>query len=77
MPTFADVVAFDPATITDHATFNKPQQYAGVKHVFVNGVQVLKNGEHIGVNGPARSWNGEWKVKALKSSTVEAVTLAR
>ena len=73
MPTFADVVAFDPATITDHATFNKPQQYAGVKHVFVNGVQVLKNGEHIGVNGPAQSW----KVKALKSSTVEAVTLAR
>ncbi len=43
MPTFADVVAFDPATITDHATFNKPQQYAGVKHVFGNGVQVLKN----------------------------------
>ena len=44
---YADVVIFDPATIKDHATFQKPQQYAtGVSDVFVNGTQVLKNGEH-------------------------------
>jgi len=46
---FADVVVFDPEKIQDHATFEKPHQYAtGVKHVFVNGKQVLKDGEHTG-----------------------------
>jgi N-acyl-D-amino-acid deacylase len=43
---FADVTVFDPKTIADTATYEKPHQYAvGVRDVFVNGVQVLKNGE--------------------------------
>jgi N-acyl-D-amino-acid deacylase len=46
---YADVVVFDPATIQDHATFEKPLQYAtGVSEVFVNGVEVIKAGEHTG-----------------------------
>ncbi|MDX3883855.1 MAG: amidohydrolase family protein [Sphingomonas sp.] len=46
---FADVVVFDPARIADHATFADPQVYAtGMRDVFVNGVQVLKDGEHSG-----------------------------
>jgi N-acyl-D-amino-acid deacylase len=60
---FADVVVFDPATIADHATFEKPQQYAtGVKHVFVNGVQVIKDGEHTGAK-PGRALWGPGKAR--------------
>lgn len=46
---FADIVVFDPEKISDRATFERPHQYCiGVKDVFVNGVQVLKNGDHTG-----------------------------
>ena len=46
---FAGVVVFDPNTIQDHATFEKPRQLAtGVSEVFVNGVEVVHNGEHTG-----------------------------
>jgi N-acyl-D-amino-acid deacylase len=60
---FADVVVFDPANIADRATYEKPHQYAvGVKHVFVNGVQVLKDGEHTGAK-PGRALWGPGKTK--------------
>jgi N-acyl-D-amino-acid deacylase len=60
---FADVTVFDPATITDHATYEKPHQYAtGVKHVFVNGAQVLKDGEHTGAK-PGRALWGPGKMR--------------
>jgi len=59
---FADLVVFDPATIADRATFVQPHQYAaGVKHVFVNGQQVLKDGEHTGAT-PGRALSGPGKV---------------
>src|SRR2546427_1660733 len=59
---FADVVVFDPATIADRATFDKPHQYAvGMKRVFVNGVQVLKDGDHTGAK-PGRALAGPGKV---------------
>ena len=60
---FADVVVFDPQTIADKATFENPHQYAvGVKQVFVNGVQTLKDGEHTNAK-PGRALYGPGKVK--------------
>jgi N-acyl-D-amino-acid deacylase len=55
---FADLAIFDPAAIRDNATFARPQQFAsGMRHVFVNGVQVLKDGEHTGAT-PGRFVRG-------------------
>ena len=55
---FADVVVFDPARIEDKATFEKPHQLSvGMVHVFVNGTQVLKGGEHTGAT-PGRFVKG-------------------
>ncbi len=60
---FADVVVFDPTTITDRATYENPHQYSvGMKHVLVNGVQVLKDGEHTGAK-PGRALWGPAKIR--------------
>jgi len=60
---FADVVVFDPQTIADRATYDNPHQLAvGVRHVFVNGVQVLKDGEHTGAK-PGKALWGPGRVK--------------
>lgn len=65
---YADVVIFDPETIQDHSTFDDPHQYStGVNDVIINGIQVLKDGEHTGampgrvLRGPG--WLG-WKEAA-------------
>lgn len=52
---YADVVVFDPEQVGDRATFEQPHRYSvGVSHVFVNGVQVLRDGEHTGAK-PGRA----------------------
>jgi len=62
---YADLVVFDAAAIADHATYDRPRQFAtGVSDVFVNGVQVVRGGDHTGatpgqvVRGPG--WTG-WR----------------
>jgi N-acyl-D-amino-acid deacylase len=65
---YADLAIFDPAKIQDHATYTNPHQYAtGMVHVFVNGVQVLANGEHTGAL-PGRVVRGPgWQPKANRT----------
>jgi N-acyl-D-amino-acid deacylase len=64
---FADLAVFNTDSIQDLATFEQPKQYAkGMMHVFVNGVQVLLEGEHTGEK-PGRVVRGPgWKVKPIK-----------
>src|SRR5206468_6024445 len=59
---YADIAIFDPAQIQDHATYDRPHQYStGMVHVFVNGIQVLKNGQHTRAK-PGRVVRGPgWK----------------
>ncbi len=61
---YADVVVFDPAAVQDHATFEEPHQYStGMVHVLVNGVPVLRDGEHTGAT-PGRVVRGPgWKAR--------------
>jgi N-acyl-D-amino-acid deacylase len=55
---YADIAVFDPALVQDHATFENPHQYStGMLHVFVNGGQVLRDGEHTGAR-PGRVVRG-------------------
>jgi N-acyl-D-amino-acid deacylase len=61
---YADVVVFDPATIIDRATYERPHQYSeGVRHVVVNGIPALRNGEVTGARPGrvvrGRGWKGE------------------
>ena len=60
---FADVLVFDPETIAARATVESPHRYAvGGKHVFVNCVQVLKDGEHTNAKTSRALW-GPGRVK--------------
>jgi N-acyl-D-amino-acid deacylase len=62
---YADVAVFDPARVADHATFARPHQYAtGMAHVLVNGVPVLRDGEHTGAR-PGRVVRGPGAVHAV------------
>ena len=57
---FADLAVFDPATIQDHATFEEPHQLStGMQHVFVNGGQVVRNGEHTGATPGRAVYRGQ------------------
>jgi N-acyl-D-amino-acid deacylase len=68
---YADIVIFEPDTIIDHATFEKPHQYStGMLHVFVNGTQVLKDGEHTGAK-PGRVVRGPGWSSPRRSPTTQ------
>jgi N-acyl-D-amino-acid deacylase len=63
---YADIAVFDPGKIQDHATYENSHQYAaGMVHVFVNGVQTLKNGEHTGAKAGRVVRGPGWKKTSL------------
>ncbi|NQZ43559.1 MAG: D-aminoacylase [Flavobacteriaceae bacterium] len=65
---YADIVVFDPEKVTDKATFTDPHQYAeGMIHVWVNGEQVLRDGEHTGAT-PGRFVKGPGYRKTTAST---------
>lgn len=69
---YADVIVFDPQEIADKATFEEPHQYAvGMEHVFVNGKQVLSNGEHTGAM-PGMFVRGPGYQQSTKQESVAA-----
>jgi dihydroorotase/N-acyl-D-amino-acid deacylase len=54
---FADIVIFDPQTVADRATYEQPHQLSvGIRDVFVNGVAVVRNGEHTGAKPGRIVW---------------------
>jgi N-acyl-D-aspartate/D-glutamate deacylase len=59
---YADIVVFDPASVTDRATYEAPRELStGIRYVFVNGVEVLREGNHTGAT-PGRTIRGPgWK----------------
>jgi N-acyl-D-amino-acid deacylase len=72
---FADVVVFDPATVQDHATYDRPQEFAtGVSEVFVNGVEALRNGAPTGAHSGrfvrGRAWTG-WPDGGCRKSAAD------
>ncbi len=76
---YADVVAFDPAEIQDHATYGKPHQYStGVVHVLVNGRFVLRDGEHTGARpGRVVRGRGIYRTEEYRSRPVELTERGR
>jgi dihydroorotase/N-acyl-D-amino-acid deacylase len=54
---YADIVVFDPATVIDRATFEDPHQLSvGMRYVLVNGVTVVRHGEHTGAEPGRVVW---------------------
>jgi N-acyl-D-amino-acid deacylase len=67
----ADITIFDPATIIDKSTFEKPHQYAeGVRFVVVDGYPVLRDGKMTGLlpGGPVLGPGAESSAKSTAAA---------